>query len=109
MTQDQIYDLGKKEVDYDRQLAVAGKTAADTVLYFWMEGFKYHMTMTDVPLFDKAKEFVINHQQCSPSFFQRKLQIGYKAACALVKRMEDEGVCGPYNGSKAREVLIKKQ
>lgn len=106
MTQDQIYELGKKQVDYDRQLAVAGKTAADTVLYFWMEGFKYHMTMTDPSLFNQAKELVIQHQQCSASFFQRKLKMGYKAACALVERMEKEGVCGPSNGSKAREVLI---
>jgi len=44
MSDDQIYELGKLEVDYIRQLAVCGKKEADSVLYFWMKGFKkaYH-------------------------------------------------------------------
>lgn len=41
LTAEQIYELGKKEVSYDRQLAVLGKKDADAVLYFWMEGYNF--------------------------------------------------------------------
>ena len=40
---DEAYELGKKEVGYDRQLAVLGKPNADSVLYFWLKG--YHKAM----------------------------------------------------------------
>lgn len=36
-----VREIGKDQVAYDRQVAICGKKAADNVLYFWMEGFKY--------------------------------------------------------------------
>lgn len=41
LEQIRIRNLGKEAVQYDRQKAIKGKAAADTVLYFWVEGYKY--------------------------------------------------------------------
>ncbi len=57
-------------------------------------------------LFEKAKEIVIRHQQGSVSLLQRKLKIGYARAGRLMDGLEEAGVVGPGQGSKAREVLI---
>ena len=46
-------------------------------------------------------------QQGSASFLQRKLKLGYNRAGRIVDQLEAAGVIGPFEGSKAREVLIK--
>ncbi|MBC8456055.1 DNA translocase FtsK [bacterium] len=58
------------------------------------------------PLFDEARSLVILHQQGSISLLQRRLRIGYSRAARIVDQLEEAGVVGPYDGSKAREVLI---
>ncbi|RMF60096.1 MAG: DNA translocase FtsK, partial [Calditrichaeota bacterium] len=57
-------------------------------------------------LFEKAKEIVIRHQQGSISLLQRKLKIGYARAARLIDELEEAGIVGPGQGSKAREVLV---
>jgi S-DNA-T family DNA segregation ATPase FtsK/SpoIIIE len=57
-------------------------------------------------LFDKAVEIIADAQKVSVSFIQRKLSIGYNRAARMVEQMEEEGMVGPPNGSKPREVLI---
>ncbi|MEW5700605.1 MAG: DNA translocase FtsK 4TM domain-containing protein [Candidatus Zixiibacteriota bacterium] len=56
-------------------------------------------------LFQEAAELVVRHQQGSVSLLQRRLGIGYQRAARLIDRLEEAGVVGPYDGSKAREVL----
>ena len=58
------------------------------------------------PLYNQALETVLEAQQGSASFLQRKLGIGYNRAAKIIEQMEDEGIVGPANGSKPREVLI---
>jgi len=58
------------------------------------------------PLFNDAARLVVIHQQGSISLLQRRLKIGYSRAARLIDEMEDAGIVGPYDGSKARQVLL---
>lgn len=58
-------------------------------------------------MFDEAARLVVQFQQGSASFLQRKLKLGYNRAGRIVDQLEAAGVIGPFEGSKAREVLIK--
>jgi S-DNA-T family DNA segregation ATPase FtsK/SpoIIIE len=60
-------------------------------------------------LFEEAKALVIRHQQGSVSLLQRRLKVGYSRAARLIDQLETASVVGPFDGSKAREVLIKDQ
>jgi len=58
-------------------------------------------------MFDEAARLVVQFQQGSASFLQRKLKLGYNRAGRIVDQLEAAGIVGPFEGSKAREVLIK--
>ncbi len=58
-------------------------------------------------MFDEAARLVVQFQQGSASFLQRKLKLGYNRAGRLVDQLEAAGFIGPFEGSKAREVLVK--
>jgi len=60
----------------------------------------------DEGLFRQAVELVIRHKQGSVSLLQRRLAIGYQRAARLIDQLEEEGIVGSYDGSKAREVLV---
>ena len=60
----------------------------------------------DDPLFEKAKQVVVTTQQGSVSIIQRRLRVGYSRAASLIDMLEQAGVVGPFQGSKAREVLV---
>ena len=60
-------------------------------------------------LFDEAARLVVTHQQGSTSLIQRKLKLGYNRAGRLIDQLEAAGVVGPFEGSKAREVLISDE
>ena len=57
-------------------------------------------------LYNEAAKLVIRHQQGSASLLQRRLRIGYARAGRLIDELEDAGIIGPFDGSKAREVLV---
>jgi S-DNA-T family DNA segregation ATPase FtsK/SpoIIIE len=57
------------------------------------------------PLFEEAARLVVMHQQGSTSLIQRKLKLGYNRAGRIIDQLETMGVVGPFDGSKAREVL----
>ncbi|WP_423148176.1 DNA translocase FtsK 4TM domain-containing protein [Rubrolithibacter danxiaensis] len=58
------------------------------------------------PLFEDAARLIVMHQQGSTSLIQRKLKLGYNRAGRIIDQLEATGVVGPFEGSKAREVLI---
>ncbi len=58
-------------------------------------------------MFEEAAHIVVQHQQGSASLLQRKLKLGYNRAGRIVDQLEAAGIIGPFEGSKAREVLIK--
>ncbi|MGL4986441.1 MAG: DNA translocase FtsK [Treponemataceae bacterium] len=63
----------------------------------------------DDPLYDKALEIVVQAGKASASYIQRRLKIGYNRAARLVEQMEERGIVGPANGSKAREIIHMPQ
>ena len=60
------------------------------------------------PLFREACEVVVRHKQGSVSLLQRRLGIGYQRAARLIDRLEQAGIVSPFDGSKAREVMVDK-
>lgn len=57
-------------------------------------------------LFREAAEVIVTAQQGSASLIQRKLKLGYNRAGRLIDQLEAAGIVGPFEGSKARSVLI---
>lgn len=57
------------------------------------------------PLFDEAARLICSTQQGSTSMLQRKFSIGYNRAGKIIDQLEAAGIVGPYEGSKARQVL----
>jgi S-DNA-T family DNA segregation ATPase FtsK/SpoIIIE len=60
-------------------------------------------------LFEEAARLIVRHQQGSVSLLQRRLKVGYSRAARLVDELEAAGVVGPFDGSKARAVLVESE
>jgi S-DNA-T family DNA segregation ATPase FtsK/SpoIIIE len=60
-------------------------------------------------LYEKAVELVLITGQASASYLQRKLKLGYARAARIIDQMEQEGILGPSEGSKPREILVDPQ
>ena len=60
-------------------------------------------------LFDDAARLVVNQQSGSTSSIQRRMKIGYNRAGRIMDELESAGIVGPFEGSKARQVLIKNE
>ncbi|MFH1479182.1 MAG: DNA translocase FtsK [Candidatus Omnitrophota bacterium] len=58
--------------------------------------------------FDEAVRMVLETGQASVSMLQRRLRLGYTRAARIVDAMEEEGIIGPFRGSKPREILIEE-
>jgi len=61
----------------------------------------------DEEMYDKAVALVAETKQASISMIQRRLRIGYNRAARMIERMEAEGIVGPADGSRPREVLVQ--
>ncbi|MFN8357514.1 MAG: DNA translocase FtsK [Spirosomataceae bacterium] len=61
------------------------------------------------PMFEEAARLIVLHQQGSTSLIQRKLKLGYNRAGRLIDQLEAFGIVGAFEGSKAREVLVKSE
>lgn len=58
------------------------------------------------PLFEESAQLIVLHQQGSTSLIQRKLKLGYNRAGRIIDQLEAARIIGPFEGSKAREVLF---
>ena len=63
----------------------------------------------DDPLYNDIVDFAMEFGKISASLIQRKYRIGYNRAARIVDLLEERGIIGPQNGSKPREVLVKKR
>ena len=61
------------------------------------------------PMYEEAKNLVLETKKASASFLQRRLRVGYARAARLIDIMEEKGVIGPSQGAKPREVLGEPQ
>jgi len=60
-------------------------------------------------LFEDAARIIVQHQQGSTSLLQRKLKLGYNRAGRIIDQLEAAKIVGPFEGSKAREVLVANE
>jgi S-DNA-T family DNA segregation ATPase FtsK/SpoIIIE len=63
----------------------------------------------DDEMYDEAVKVVIETNQASVSILQRRLRLGYSRAARLIDIMEQNGIVGPYAGSKARDILVDRE
>ena len=60
-------------------------------------------------LFIEAAQLIIDSDKASIGMLQRKLRIGFNRAARIIDLLEERGIIGPQNGSKPREVLVKRE
>ena len=60
---------------------------------------------SDEVLYEEAKRICYERKTASASYLQRRMRIGYNRAARLIEMMEDDGIVGPPNGSKPREII----
>ena len=58
-------------------------------------------------LYDRAVEIVAETRNASISYVQRRLKVGYNRAARMIEEMEQQGVIGPQEGTKPREVFVR--
>ncbi len=95
---EQVVDFIKKQQDVSYEVDI-------------VESFTAHEEATESSdeLYDEAVELIIEANQASVSFLQRRLRIGYNRAARLIDEMEAKGVIGPYEGTKPRKVILNNK
>ncbi|MBU0476714.1 DNA translocase FtsK [Patescibacteria group bacterium] len=94
-TQDRVLENGMSE-DLKRSLEGPEK---ETGSFGWSE---------EESLYEEAKSVVIQAKKASASLLQRRLRIGYARAARLIDMLEEEGVVGPLQGARPREVYVQE-
>jgi len=87
------------EVEYEEEITKAPE----------QEGRFVGNLALDDPLLDEVKSLVIKTGKASASYLQRMFRIGYARAASLLDMLEQEGIIGPADGSKPRELLINRK
>jgi S-DNA-T family DNA segregation ATPase FtsK/SpoIIIE len=67
-----------------------------------------HVDLEKDELFDEAVKLILESNHASVSILQRRMRLGYTRAARLIDMMEQEGIIGPFCGSKPREILVDK-
>ena len=70
---------------------------------------KREMSVENDELLDDAIKVILQARQASASLLQRRMRVGYTRAARLLDLMEQEGIIGPFCGSKAREILVDSE
>ncbi|MDD6466763.1 MAG: DNA translocase FtsK, partial [Erysipelotrichaceae bacterium] len=59
------------------------------------------------PMYEEVVKFVVAEQKASTSLLQRRFGFGYNRAAKIIDMLQEEGIIGPAQGSKPREVFVK--
>jgi S-DNA-T family DNA segregation ATPase FtsK/SpoIIIE len=89
-----------------------GTPTYDTRILNVVKGDADHLVAEDGEkdeLYDKAVETVLQSGQASASHLQRRLKLGYARAARIIDQMEAEGLIGPSEGAKPREILVDRK
>lgn len=81
---------------------------SDPVSEFEQEQVELGLKSDSDELLPMVKKLVIEEQKASTSLIQRRFRIGYNRAATIIDLLENEGIIGPADGAKPREVLIDK-
>ncbi len=92
------YLKGDEEPEYDESIVGAQKGGTSNMFGGASDDLD--------PLFDDAKDTILQAGKASASFLQRRLKIGYARAARILDELEDAGIIGPSRGAKAREILM---
>jgi S-DNA-T family DNA segregation ATPase FtsK/SpoIIIE len=60
-------------------------------------------------LYDEAVKIIMESNQASVSILQRRMRLGYTRAARIIDMMEQDGLVGPYEGSKPRRILVDRE
>ncbi len=101
------FTISQQKANYDHSLTEdrGENLSADADKYD--DGYESKEEYDD-PLYNDIVNFAIDFGKISASLIQRKYRIGYNRAARIVDLLEERGIIGPQNGSKPREVLVKK-
>lgn len=101
------FTISQQKANYDHSITEerGGETSDNTK---YDDGYESKEEYDD-PLYNDIVDFAMEFGKISASLIQRKYRIGYNRAARIVDLLEERGIIGPQNGSKPREVLIKKE
>lgn len=101
---DYLRDEYEDEIPYELDLDNSEK---ENALFAGSVGNSDEGSDDDDPLYEDARDIVVEAGKASTSYIQRKLRVGYARAARLIDMLEDNGVIGPADGSKPRDILIE--
>ena len=101
------FTISQQKANYDHSLTEErGEGSSDAGKYD--DGYESKDEYDD-PLYNDIVDFAMEFGKISASLIQRKYRIGYNRAARIVDLLEERGIIGPQNGSKPREVLVKRE
>jgi len=95
------YVCNQQKASYDESLLMDDEERGATTMLDSKDDY-------EEPLYNEIVDFVIEQGKASASLLQRRFRLGYNRAARCIDLLEDRGIVGPQNGSKPREVLVKK-
>ena len=98
------FTISQQKAIYDESLTVEKGSSTTDIKDDYQSEDEY-----DDPLYNEIVDFAVNTGKISASLIQRKYRLGYNRAARIIDLLEERGIIGPPNGSKPREVLIKKE
>ena len=96
------YICKQRRAQYDEALSLTEEEKGATTMVNSSDAY-------EETLYDEIVEFVVTQGKASASLLQRRFRLGYNRAARCIDLLEERGIIGPQNGSKPREILIKKE